>query len=398
MTAYELLSQLRTLNVGVSVEDSRLRVIAPSSGLLTEDLLRELRVHKEEIRNLLLHAKHSKKGKDPIIRVERGGDLPLSFAQQRLWFLAQMNGGSEAYQIPLGLHLQGKLNRLALQRALDRIVERHEALRTTFATVDGEPVQRIAPVKGIRFHLLEHDLRQHEDAQSELQRLIVEEARERFDLQTGPLVRGRLIQMAEEEHALLITMHHIVSDEWSLGMLVRELSTLYSAHVRAEEDPLPELPVQYADYAVWQRKWMQGEVLEAQAEYWRKNLAGAPPLVSLPTDRVRQPRQDHAGATAEFVLEEKLTARLKDLSRTHGTTLYMTILSAWAVLLGRLSNHQDVVIGTPVANRGRSEIEGLIGFFVNTLVLRLNLAGRPTVKEMLGCWARNWASPCSDDC
>src|SRR5206468_8507342 len=176
----------------------------------------------------------------------------------------------------------------------------------------------------------------------------------------------------------LITMHHIVSDEWSLGVFFRELSALYGAYGRGEEDPLPELGVQYADYAAWQRKWMEGEAIQQQAEYWRKNLAGVPELLELPTDRVRPAKQDYAGAVVEWALDEEVTAGLKELSRRHGTTLYMTVLAAWAVLLGRLSGQQDVVIGTPVANRGQLEIENLIGFFVNMLVVRVDVSGRPT--------------------
>jgi amino acid adenylation domain-containing protein/thioester reductase-like protein len=320
----------------------------------------------------------------PVITpVDRDGGVPLSFAQQRLWFLAQMEGVSKAYHVPLGVRLRGKLDRVALKRALDRIVSRHEALRTTFAMVEGEPRQRIAPVEESHFHLLEQDLRQHLDAQGELDRMMVGEAEAEFDWETGPLIRGRLIQLTDEEHVLLITMHHIVSDGWSMGLLFKELSTLYAAFVRREKDPLAELAVQYADYAVWQRKWMEGEVLKEQAQYWRKNLEGAPELLELPADHPRPAHQDYAGALVELELDEKLTAGLKDLSRRHGTTLYMTLLAGWAVLLGRLSGQQDVVIGTPMANRGRVEIENLIGFFVNTLVLRVDVSGRPTVGEML---------------
>src|SRR5262249_33565643 len=207
-----------------------------------------------------------------IIRVERGGRLPLSYAPQRLWVFTQMGGVSEAYHIPFGVRLRGELNGTALRQALDRIVERHEALRTTFVTVDGEPVQRIKRVEESDFHLVEHDLEERGEEQGrkrELERLIVEEARAPFDLEGGPVVRGRLIRESEREHVLLITMHHIVSDGWSIGVLMEELSVLYGARARAESDPLPELPVQYADYAVWQRRRIEDEVLEQQGEYWK---------------------------------------------------------------------------------------------------------------------------------
>jgi amino acid adenylation domain-containing protein len=319
-----------------------------------------------------------------IRREERGEVLPLSFAQQRLWFLAQMEGGSKAYHMPFGLRLQGRLDVAALKQGLDRIVARHEALRTTFVMVKEEPQQRITPVEESGFLLLEHDLRGSQEASGELELLVLEEAETGFDLEAGPLIRGRLVRLEEEEYALLITIHHIVFDGWSMGVFFRELKTLYQAFAEGEPDPLPELAVQYADYAVWQRKWMEGEILEQQAEYWRKNLAGAPELLELPADRVRPMRQDYAGAAVEFGLEEKLVGELKRLSARQGTTLYMTLLAGWAMLLGRLSGQQDMMIGTPVANRGRVELESLMGFFVNTLVMRVDLSGNPTVGEVLG--------------
>jgi amino acid adenylation domain-containing protein len=319
----------------------------------------------------------------PITHSERGGRLLLSFAQQRLWLLAQMEGASEAYHIPLGLSLKGDLDRAALRRALDRILARHEALRTTFALIDGEPVQRITAVEGSRFLLIEHDLRFHNNAKTELDRLTELEASASFDLEAGPLIRGRLIRISEDEHVLLITMHHIVSDGWSMGPLIKELSTLYGAFLRGEDDPLPDLDIQYADYAVWQRHWIEGDILKQQAAYWKTALAGAPVLLELPTDHPRPPEQSYSGAYAELVLDEKLTAGLKDLSRRHDVTLFMTLLAAWAALLARLSGQQDVLVGTPTANRGRAEIEKLIGFFVNTLVVRLDLSGSLTVSELL---------------
>ena len=205
-----------------------------------------------------------------IPKVECRSDLPLSFAQERLWFLAQIEGGSKAYQNLHGLQLRGELDRTALRRALNRIVARHEALRTVFALVDGKPLQRIAGERDSQFHLIEHDLRECDGATAELDRLIAEEASTPIDLQAGPLIRGRLIRQGDEEYVLLITIHHIVSDAWSFGLFSKELSSLYGAYVRGEEDGLPELGVQYADYAVWQRKWMEGEVLGKQAEYWKR--------------------------------------------------------------------------------------------------------------------------------
>ncbi|HEV2148396.1 MAG TPA: amino acid adenylation domain-containing protein, partial [Longimicrobiaceae bacterium] len=319
----------------------------------------------------------------PIEPAERTAPLPLSFAQQRLWFLEQMGGLGNAYHIPWRLRLRGELDRAALRQALDRIVARHEALRTSFSVAGGEPVQRITPSEESRFPLAEHDLRGAAEPEEELRRLLSQEWSTLFDLERGPLIRGCLVRLGEEEHALQVIMHHVVADGWSMGVFTRELSALYAAFRSGEADPLPELPVQYADYAVWQRRWVEGEVLRQQAEYWKRTLAGAPELLELPADRPRPAQQDFAGAALGVVLDEELTAGLKVLSQRQGTTLFMTLLAGWAVVLSRLSGQEDLVVGTPTANRGRREIEGLIGFFVNTLALRVDLSGAPTVAELL---------------
>ncbi len=319
----------------------------------------------------------------PITRADRSQPIPLSYAQQRLWFLAQMETVNEVYHMPFGMRLVGKLDRRALGMALDRLVQRHEALRTTFAVVDGEPIQRIAAVEDSHFLLRDHDLRQHADSEVDLRQLYEEEAHTSFDLEAGPLIRGRLVRQQEDQYALLITMHHIVSDGWSVAVLLNELSALYRAFARGEADPLPELAVQYPDYAVWQRHWMQGEVLRQQVEHWKATLAGTRALLELPADHVRPSDQDYAGAWLEVMLDEELVTGLKELSKRHGATLYMTLLAGWAALLGRLSGQQDILIGTPVANRRQGELEALIGFFVNTLVLRTDLSGRPRVGELL---------------
>jgi amino acid adenylation domain-containing protein len=319
----------------------------------------------------------------PIVRIQRTERLPLSFAQQRLWFLAQMEEASKAYHLSLGLHLRGNLDTGALRRALSRIVARHEALRTTFVAIDGEPAQHIAKVEHAQFRLVEHDLCGRSDAKFELDRLLAEEANTRFDLASGPLIRGRLIRELESEYVLLITMHHIVSDGWSMGIFLNELSTLYEAFRQAKEDPLPALAIQYPDYAVWERQWLEGEVLRQQAEYWKEVLHGAPALIELPTDHARPAHQDYRGGIEELALEHGLTAKLRDLSWRHQATLYMTLLAGWAALLSRLSGQTDVVIGTAVSNRERSETEGLIGFFVNTLALRVAVSDAVKVKELL---------------
>ncbi|WP_420124962.1 non-ribosomal peptide synthase/polyketide synthase [Longimicrobium sp.] len=319
----------------------------------------------------------------PVVPAERTEALPLSFTQQRLWFLEQLGSPGSVYHLHKSLRLRGALDVDALARAVDGVVARHEALRTTFAQVDGVPVQRIAPAAASGFHLVEHDLEGRADAEAELGRLIAREAHAPFDLERGPLVRGRLVRLAADDHVLVLAMHHLVSDGWSTGVLFDEVSAFYTAHHEGKDAHLPELPVQYADYAVWQRRWVEGDVLREQADYWTRTLAGAPALLELPTDRPRPAQVDHAGGLLGVELDAELTAGLKALARRHGTTVYMTLVAAWAVVLGRLSGQDDVVIGTPTAGRGRREIEGLIGCFVNTLALRMELSGAPTVAELL---------------
>ncbi|MGA4225354.1 amino acid adenylation domain-containing protein, partial [Ralstonia nicotianae] len=289
----------------------------------------------------------------PAITVaDRGEALPLSFAQQRLWFLAQMEGGSEAYHIPVGLRLKGELDEDALRRSLDRIVARHEALRTRFVAEDGQAVQLIVPADvGLTLEWV--DLSTEEASEHQLGLQAEAEARTPFDLEQGPLIRGRLVKLGEQEHVLLITMHHIVSDGWSQGVLARELGMLYEAYRSGGEDPLPALPIQYADYAVWQRRWLEGGELQRQGTYWEQALAGAPTLLSLPTDRARPAQQDYAGGSVEVVFDEALSAGLRKLSQRHGTTLFMTVLAGWSALLSRLSGQDEVVVGSPVANRTR---------------------------------------------
>ena len=313
---------------------------------------------------------------------DRSAALALSFAQQRLWFLCQMDGVSQAYHMPAGLRLRGRLDVGALEGALDRIVSRHEVLRTTFAVVEGQPVQRIGRAEqGLSLRV--HDLRGHSEADRELQELAREEAQEGFDLQAGPLVRGRLIVLGEEEHVLLVTMHHIVSDGWSMGVLVEELSALYAAFAEGKEDPLAPLSIQYADYAAWQRRWVSGAVLQAQGAYWQRTLAGAPAVLELPTDHPRPSEQTYEGGRVALEFDAGLSDRLVAFSRGNGVTLFMTLLAGWAVVLGRLANQDDVVIGTPTANRTRAEVEGLIGMFLNAFALRIDLFGHLTVQQML---------------
>ncbi|MDL5368257.1 condensation domain-containing protein, partial [Xanthomonas sp. NCPPB 2654] len=322
---------------------------------------------------------------DAIVPVKRDRALPLSWAQQRLWFLDQLDhAAGAAYHIPAALRLHGALDRDALHASLDRIVARHESLRTTFVSVEGEPQQMIAPAE-LGFVLVEHDLRDLDEAAqaAAVAEMSEAEARASFDLSIGPLIRGRLLRLSDQEHVLLVTQHHIVSDGWSIGVLVREVAALYTAFCQGAADPLPALPIQYADYAAWQRQWLQGEVLQAQLDFWRTHLLGAPALLELPSDRPRPAVQRYAGDALDVRLPPELTTALRGLSQRHGVTLFMTLLAGWSALLSRLSGQDDIVVGSPVANRQRAEIEPLIGFFVNTLALRVDLAADPSVAALL---------------
>ena len=309
---------------------------------------------------------------------------PLSFAQQRLWFLCQLSDrASRAYHMPLGLRLRGRLDAPALQRALDRLVQRQAALRTTFSVVDGAPVQVIAACEGATFALTREDLREQPDPSSAARDAAVAEADAGFDLQQGPLIRGRLLQLADDEHHLLITQHHILSDGWSQRVLIDELGALYEAGARDQDDAIPLPTVQYADYASWQRDQVKGELLRGQGDYWRRQLAGAPTILALPLDRPRPELNDHAGGLLDFTIDAPTTMALRRLARRHGTTMFQTLLSSWALLLSRLSGQTDLVIGSPSANRDQHEVEGLVGFFVNPLALRVQMDDDPTVATLL---------------
>ncbi|EPJ9483124.1 amino acid adenylation domain-containing protein [Serratia marcescens] len=314
----------------------------------------------------------------PILPVARDGDLPLSFAQQRLWFLTQLEGMSETYHIPLALRLHGRLDRQALQHSLDALYARHESLRSRFITREDRPQVQILPANGLP--LAFHDLRRH-PAQADT--LCRQAATQPFDLTQGPLVRAALIRLADEEHLFLLTCHHIISDGWSTGILLRELGALYGALRRGDADPLPPLTLQYPDYAAWQRRYLTPERLAAQAQYWRETLIGAPALLTLPTDRPRPTVQSFSGGEVPIAIDAELTQALRQFSRQHGGTLFMTVLAAWSLVLARMAGQQELVIGTPEANRGRLETESLVGFFVSTLALRIDLRDDPDLPTLI---------------
>jgi amino acid adenylation domain-containing protein len=319
----------------------------------------------------------------PLEPVSRDGHLPLSFAQQRIWFIDQLDPKTSVYNFPVAVRLKGSLNLEALERSLNEIVRRHEALRTTFSIVDGQPSQVIAPTLIVALPVVSLRGRSEVDREKELQRLIIEEARRPFDLARGPILRAGIVQLDEDEHVGLLTMHHIASDGWSIGVLIREMAALYQAFCSGGPSPLPELTIQYADFAYWQRERLQGPAMQTQLDYWKQQLSGSPPLLELPTDHPRPPVQTFRGAHQSLLLPKPIGRALSAINREEGVTLFMTLLAAFNLLLRCYTSRDDLVVGTPIANRNRVEIEGLIGFFVNTLVLRTNLSGDPTFRELI---------------
>ncbi len=318
-----------------------------------------------------------------IRRIPRNGPVPLSFAQQRLWFLDQLEPGLVAYNVPAAVRLVGKLDVAVLNWSLNEIVRRHESLRTTFDSVAGQPAQIVAPSLELSISVVDLSGFSDELRETAAMRLAQEEAQRPFDLIRGPLIRAVLLRLGSELHVLIVTMHHIVSDGWSQGVLKTELGALYDAGMKGERTSLPELSIQYADFAQWQRGWLKDDELNRQLAYWREHLKGAPPSVDLPNDSARPPQLNYRGATFLFELSADLSESITALSRREGVTLFMALLAAFKALLFRYTGQSDIVVGTPVANRNREELEGLIGFFVNTLALRTDFSGSPTFRELL---------------
>ncbi|WP_414542084.1 amino acid adenylation domain-containing protein [Nostoc sp. CCY0012] len=315
--------------------------------------------------------------------VDRNQELPLSFSQQRLWFLHQLDPDSTAYNGSDLVRLQGKLNVAALEESINEIVQRHEVLRTCFAFVEGRPIQKIIPELRVPLSIVNLQHLPVSEREKEIQRLEVENAQQPFDLKQAPLMRLVLLRLTEEEHILLVTMHHIISDAWSGGVFIREVSALYEAFSNNKPSLLPELPIQYADYAVWQQQWLQGKRLDTQLTYWKQQLENAKTILELPTDKPRTQLQTSLGKKYSFTLSPTLSNNLKSLSQQEGVTLFMTLLAAFNTLLYHYTKQEDILVGSPIANRNRSELEGLIGFFVNTLVLRTKLSHNPSFKELL---------------
>ena len=301
-----------------------------------------------------------------------------------MWILEQLEPGRSTYNVPLGVRLSGALEVEALARTLQEVVRRHEVLRTRFGVSGGKPRQIVEPESRVRLEVMDLQAETAAAQQAAVEREAAQEAQAAFDLEQGPLLRVRLLRLGAQEHVLLVTMHHIISDGWSMSVLLREVAVLYEAYSTGRESPLPELRIQYADFAVWQRQWLESGVQEQQLEYWRRQLGGELATLELPVDHGRGMVGSNRGGRRLFAVEAELSQQLKELSRREGVTLFMLLLAVWQTLLYRYTGQTDVVVGTDVANRNRLQTEGLIGFFVNQLVLRTDLGGQPSFRELLG--------------
>jgi len=320
-----------------------------------------------------------------IERVPRDQQLRASFAQERQWFLDQLEPGNSLYNMSSTLRLKGPLNLKVLERSLNEVIKRHEALRTHFETVDGYPVQIIKPFKTESLQVTDLSHMPETEREVEARRLAAAEELTGFDLARGPLMRTAVLRLGEEDHVLMLTMHHIISDAWSMKAFFNEMVTLYTSFAQGVESPLPPLPIQYADFAVWQRQGLQGEAVKAHLSYWKEQLSGVPGLLNLPTDRPRSTTQTFLspGALKRFKPSVKLSKQLEALGHKESVTGFILLLAAFSTLLCRYSEQRDVIVGCNIANRNRSETEGLIGFFVNMLPLRANFSGDPSFREIL---------------
>ena len=376
----ELLLNLAQAGVALWVEAGRLRSRA-AEGVITPVWREQIRLYRDDIITILQQAEVNPRTLPRKLTV-RPARPPLSFAQQRLWFLHELGSGA-AYNMPAALVIEGKLDVAALQQTLSEIVRRHESLRTTFAIHEGTPYQVIQPPSAFILPVIDLQRLASEPQNNEVKQRLAAESQQSFDLTQDLMVRGQLLQLAEERFVLLLTMHHIAADGWSIGVLVRELTALYAAFRQGQPSPLPPLAIQYADFAVWQRDYLQGDIQQRQLTYWRTQLADAPALLQLPTDRPRPAQQSFHGAGVVVEISADLTQKLRRLSQEQGTTLYMTLLTAFHILLARYTGQADVVVGSPIANRHHQELEPLIGFFVNTLALRCDLRDNPSFLALL---------------
>jgi amino acid adenylation domain-containing protein len=375
-----LLTKLKTIDVKLSVEGDRLRINAPS-GVLTPELKTELSMHKTQLLDLMRQVAPNRDNSFTIPSAPRGEPLALSFAQERMWFLEQLYPDSATYNGQLAYRLTGTLSVDALKQSMQTLIQRHEVLRTVYRQVDDKPVQVVLPVQEIALSIYDLAALPAAEQEAEIRRLALQDARQPFDLVNGPIYRTLLLRLAENEHILIQSRHHIATDGWSAGVYWREFNELYNAYRQGQTPSLPDLPIQYVDYALWQREWLERETGARQREYWQKQLADLPPL-ELPVDSISQ-STDHKGGAAEALLSSKLTAQLHVLAQRERATPFMVLLAAFQLLLHRQSGQDDFAIGTPIFNRNRTETEHLIGCIINTLVIRANLSKAPSFRTLL---------------
>lgn len=336
-----------------------------------------------ELANVLTEAKGSSESIQPIPQRKQRGPCSLSFAQEQLWLLDQLAPGSPVYNIVDVIRIGGKYNPEAMRRAIEELVRRHEVLRTAFSQFDGQPIQIVLPTIDLVLQELDLSTLAEQERESEWNRVIREEGRKVFELSHAPLLRGTMVHLSHQEHQLLLTIHHIIADEWSMEVIHQEINLLYEAFAQGQPSPLPELPIQYVDFACWQRDWLQGEVLQRQISYWKEELAGAPPILELPADKPRPAVQSFRGATEIFALPKELLERLKTLGRQEQATLFMILEACFMALLHRYTGQADILVGTPISGRTRSETESLIGYFLNTVVLRAKFTDSQNFRSLL---------------
>lgn len=382
MNIVDFMEKLLNLEIRFWIEEGRLRCKGPNEAFNAE-LNQQIRERKDEIFQFINNSQTIKEEKNVISLVSRDQPLDLSQAQLRLWFLNEMEGASSTYNIPVALKLEGKIDVATLKKTVIEVVRRHEALRTTFDLHQGEPVQVIRPPVTVELPLIDLSDQPEEERQQKAQKLADEEAEVLFDLNQDLMLRVKLLRLSDNEHIFLLTTHHIASDGWSMGLLIREITTLYQAYINHHPSPLPELTVQYADYAYWQKNWFQGDVLTKHQQYWTKQLAGIPDQHSLPLDFSRPTEQTYNGDCLNYHVDQGLPQLLTTFSRDIGVTPFMTLHAVFSLLLARYGNSTDIVVGTPIANRSHVDLEPIIGFFTNTLVLRNDLSDDPTFIELV---------------
>ena len=382
LSTLDFLSHLRGLDIHLTVQDERLACSAPK-GILNAELTAELKARKPEILEFLRTTTHSSVSNTPIVPVHRDGQITPSLAQQRLWFLEQFDQDSTAYNMPFGIRFRGALDRDALRRGFQEVIRRHEILRTRLINVDGVPKGFLQPASDWNIDvrsLLATPAHQRED---ELKRIVAEEVRRKFDLTRDVLARACLVELGAEDHALIVTIHHIAADGQSVAIFTSELTHLYDAFQRGKASPLPDLPLQYSDYADWHRQLVDNGVFESELLYWRKQLGGPLLVTELPTDRPRHATMTYRGAVGRQILDAEIHRAIPSFATARKTTPFVVLLAALKIFIFRYTSQSDVIVGSATAGRSRKELEGIMGLFINNLVLRTDLSGEPTGEDVI---------------